>query len=75
MARTHRKQKVRKKRHNSRRSTHIKNKYQQRKKLGIEYCKHFICDNEKWMDFFTNFKKKDDLADAYLLIRKYLSEK
>jgi hypothetical protein len=53
----------------------IKNKYQQRKKLGIEYCKHFICDNEKWEDFFTNFKKKDDLADAYLLIRKYLSEK
>ena len=46
----------------------IKNKYQKNKKLSIEYCKHFITNNEKWNNFFCNFKKKDDLADSFLLI-------
>lgn len=50
----------------------IKNKYNKRKKLSIEYCKHFINSNECDFNFFINFKKKDDLADAYLLARKYI---
>jgi hypothetical protein len=50
----------------------VKNKYTRNKKLAIEYCKEFIKDTEK-IQFFIDFKKKDDLADSYLLIRKYLS--
>jgi hypothetical protein len=50
----------------------IKNKYDKRKKLSIEYCKHFINSNDSKNNFFVNFKKKDDLADAYLLARKYI---
>lgn len=51
----------------------VKNKYTRNKKLAIEYCKEFIKDNNEKTHFFVNFKKKDDLADSYLLIRKYLS--
>tara|TARA_B110000495_G_C22953374_1_gene558377 strand:- start:273 stop:1052 length:780 start_codon:yes stop_codon:yes gene_type:complete len=51
----------------------LKNKYTRNKKLAIEYCKEFIKDNTERTKFFVDFKKKDDLADSYLLIRKYLS--
>ena len=44
------------------------NKYQRNKKLSIEYCRHFIKDDAKLLDYFDNFKKKDDLADSFLLI-------
>lgn len=50
----------------------IKSNYAKRKKLAIEYCKFFINKNECNFNFFTNCKKKDDLADAYLLARKYI---
>ena len=46
----------------------IKNKYQQNKKLSIEYCRHIIKKEDKWVTFFDNFKKKDDLSDSFLLI-------
>ena len=46
----------------------IKNKYQMNKKLSIEYCRHFIENDPKLLDYFDNFKKKDDLADSFLLI-------
>ena len=47
----------------------IKNKYKKNKKLSVEFCKEFIKnDTNKWNDYFNTFKKKDDLADAYLLI-------
>lgn len=46
----------------------IKNKYQKNKKLSIEYCKYLIKDNSKWFSYFTDFKKKDDLSDSFLLI-------
>ena len=49
----------------------IKSKYTRNKKLAIEHCKKLVTDN-KWLDFFNNFSKKDDLADAYLMCRYYL---
>jgi len=51
----------------------IKDKYKKNKKLAIEYCKYFVKDN--WLDFFMNYKNKtDDLADAYLMTRYYISK-
>lgn len=47
----------------------IKDKYKKTKFLGIEYCKHMIQESnqdDEWIELFTNSKKKDDLADAYL---------
>jgi hypothetical protein len=45
----------------------IKDKYKKTKFLGIEYCKQMIVDqDEQWLNLFSNSKKKDDLADAYL---------
>ena len=47
----------------------IKDRYKRTKFLGIEYCKYMINDSlqdEQWIQLFTNSKKKDDLADAYL---------
>ena len=52
--------------------SHIKNKYSQRKALSIEYTKYLIKDQTKWLDFFLNHKKKDDLADAYIQGCTYL---
>jgi hypothetical protein len=46
----------------------IQNKYQKNKKLAIEYCRHFIEKDKKQLCYFDNFKKKDDLADSFLLI-------
>ncbi len=50
----------------------LANKYLKRKKLAVEYCKHFIKDNSTKLDYFNNFNKRDDLADAYLLVRKFM---
>lgn len=47
----------------------IKDKYKKTKFLGIEYCKYMIQESnqvDQWIQLFTNSKKKDDLADAYL---------
>ena len=50
----------------------LTNKYTKRKKLAIEYCKHFIKEDTTKFNFFNTFKKNDDLADAYLLVRKFM---
>ena len=48
----------------------LKNKYQQNKKLAIEYTREFLKTNQEWLNYFDSFKnKKDDLADSYLMIR------
>ena len=45
----------------------IKDKYKQNKFLAIEYCKKMITNEEnKFIELYTNSKKKDDLADSYL---------
>lgn len=42
----------------------VKMTYQERKKEGIRQCEEGL--TEKWLDFFMNTNKKDDLADCYL---------
>ena len=48
----------------------IKDRYKRTKFLGIQYCSSMIQDNEfiedKFKTLFSESKKKDDLADAYL---------
>ena len=47
----------------------IKDRYKKTKFLGIEYCKSMIHESDQsdqWLHLFSNSKKKDDLADAYL---------
>lgn len=45
-----------------------KNKYTKTKKLGIAYCKYYLELNNmhEMLTYFSNHKKKDDLADCYL---------
>lgn len=52
-----------------------KKNYSTRKRLSIELCKHMIdsCD-EKWKEIFKSTKKKDDLADAYLMCIAWCKE-
>jgi hypothetical protein len=52
--------------------------YKQRKKLGIEYCNYWICNNnqgETWIGFFNKHTKKDDLADCFLQGLWYINNK
>jgi hypothetical protein len=44
--------------------------YKMTKQLGIKYCEAFL--DEEWSRKFSNFKKKDDPADAFLAGLKYL---
>lgn len=41
-------------------------KYSDKKKLAIEHAKYYLKDNENYIEFFNNHKKKDDLADSFL---------
>ena len=47
-----------------------KNVYKLTKSLGIKYCKALIC--EKDTNILDNFKKKDDMCDAFLQGFQYL---
>ena len=48
-------------------SSHLKGKYNQRKYESIKCTEYFIKEyNENYDKFFTNSKKKDDLADSYM---------
>ena len=53
----------------------LKNKYNKRKFLSIEYTKYFIKQNKKWYDFFLSHTKKDDLADCYMQGIYYITYK
>jgi hypothetical protein len=44
--------------------------YKMTKKLGVKYCEALL--DENWKQVFSNFKKKDDPADAFLAGLKYL---
>jgi hypothetical protein len=46
-----------------------KTKYSDRKKIGIEKCSNIILNDNRFneqIDYFTQHKKKDDLADSFL---------
>ena len=51
-----------------------KSKYSQNKYLGIEYTKYYLKKNNSIdkLEYFNNFKKKDDLADSYLQALSYV---
>ena len=53
-------------------TNHIKNKYNKRKFLSIEYTKYYIKPYSNWLDFFLCQKKKDDLADSFIQGYYYL---
>ena len=50
------------------------NKYKLTKKLAVEYTKILLQDQITWMDHFNSYKKKDDLADAFLQGVYYISK-
>jgi hypothetical protein len=52
----------------------IKNQYNKRKYLSIEYTKYYIKDSE-FYEYFINSNKKDDLADSYLQGLWYIRNK
>ena len=41
-------------------------KYADKKRLAIEHAKYFLKEFPKYINFFENHKKKDDLADSFL---------
>lgn len=48
-------------------------KYADKKRLAIEHAKYYVHkDNQSYIDFFDNHKKKDDLADSFLQGLYYL---
>ena len=54
----------------------IKDKYRRNKITAIEHCKKMLENNDE-LDFITKFeghKKKDDLADAYLMCQYFINK-
>ena len=49
-------------------------RYQFTKKMAIIYTQKNIYNQEKWVKFLDNNKKKDDLCDAYLQGRYFISK-
>lgn len=47
----------------------VKDPYRRRKYLSIKHSEYFleVSEQEKWSEYFHTHKKKDDLADAYLM--------
>tara|TARA_Y100000591_G_C21848450_1_gene710094 strand:+ start:2658 stop:3377 length:720 start_codon:yes stop_codon:yes gene_type:complete len=58
---------------NQQKISKIKDKYRKNKTLAIIHCEMMISD-EKVLEFFNSHKKKDDLADAYLMTKYLLKE-
>ena len=56
----------------------LKSKYNRNKKLSILHTKLIVSqhksNSENWSDFFKSNKKKDDLADSFLMILYYLKK-
>ena len=56
----------------------LKTNYQQRKKYGVEICKCYLDQFDiliKWLSYFNQNKKKDDLADCFLQALSYFFKK
>jgi hypothetical protein len=56
----------------------LKSKYSRNKKFSILHTKIIIenheYNNDKWSDYYNSNKKKDDLADSFLMILYYLKK-
>ena len=46
-----------------------KDKYRRHKELSKKYCLYYLenLEDKKWLEFFNSHKKKDDLADTFLM--------
>mgnify|MGYP001165316464 CR=1 FL=1 len=46
-----------------------KDKYRRHKELSKKYCLYYLenIEDKKWLDYFNSHKKKDDLADTFLM--------
>lgn len=51
-----------------------KTNYQMYKNTSIMVNQHILKDDTEWLNYFNENKKKDDLADAYLMGIDYLSK-
>ena len=52
-----------------------KSSYSERKKIAIDECSKFLQNNNNdWITFFNNHKKKDDLSDSFLQGIWYLNK-
>lgn len=54
--------------------SHIKNSYPRNKKIAVEQCNRVLKHNNEssWHNFYNNIKKKDDLADSFLMCCAYI---
>ena len=54
----------------------IKDAYRRRKYMSIKHSEYYlnVSDQSKWIEYFDTNKKKDDLADAYLMCLFALKE-
>ena len=52
----------------------VKSGYQQNKQMSIHLVENLLCGNTKWSTFFSNHKKRDDLADSLLMTLHYLEK-
>ena len=56
----------------------IKGKYMRNKKLAVEHTLQMLKlepENKEWYNYFVNNKgKRDDLSDAFLMTRYYISK-
>lgn len=44
-----------------------KNKYRRRKQLCYHYCRYCLRKETHWSEYLQNYKKKDDLSDAFVM--------
>ena len=48
----------------------INDKYKRRKELAKDYCLYYLQNKvveKKWLELYMSHKKKDDLADTFLM--------
>ena len=53
----------------------LKGKYARTKWLGVEYSKWLLREDNNWLNYLIEHKKKDDLADSFLQGLYYLKFK
>lgn len=52
----------------------IKDKYRKNKATAILIARHMLLDDARWLEVFDKEKKKDDLADSYLMGIHYIQQ-
>lgn len=52
----------------------VKSGYQKNKKMSVLMMEYLLRDNIKWLDYFNQHPKKDDLADSFLMTLHYFEK-